>query len=160
MALHVRILLSTYSALELSAYRNVIGILPSILVLAVTGKIRLNAQKLVIRQWKLALVRGVIVAAAQLCFYTSLGFMELATVSALAQTNALFFVLLSIVILGEKVGLWRWSALFVGFFLAMLVLKPGSDAFSIWALLPIAVAVFTHFRWLRCASLMMTPQMP
>lgn len=100
--MHVRILLPTYSALELSAYRNLIGILPSILVLAVTGEIRLNAQKLVIRQWKLALVRGVIVAVAELCFYTSLGFMELATVSALPQTNALFVVLISIAILSEK----------------------------------------------------------
>ena len=132
MAMHVRILLPTYSAPELSAYRNVIGILPCILVFTVTGEIRLTAQKLVIRRWELALVRGVTVAVAQLCFYTSLGFMELATVSALAQTNALFFVILSIVILGEKVGLWRWSALFVGFLRAMLVLKPGSDAFSIW----------------------------
>jgi hypothetical protein len=30
------------------------------------------------------------VAVAQLCFYSSLGFMELATISALAQTNALW----------------------------------------------------------------------
>jgi hypothetical protein len=46
MAMHVRVLLPTYSAPELSAYRNVIGILPSILVLIVTEKIRLSAQNL------------------------------------------------------------------------------------------------------------------
>ena len=44
-----------------------------------------------IKKWKLAFGRGLLVALAQLLFYTALADLELATVSALGQTNAIFY---------------------------------------------------------------------
>lgn len=142
MAICVRLLQPAYSAAELSAYRNVLGVIPSLIVMSYMGQLQFTRSALRLPQWRLALLRGCFIAVAQLSFYGALGLMELATVSALAQTNGLFVVLLSIAVLGEKVGKWRWGALMLGFAGAMLILKPGSDAFSVQALLPIVAALF------------------
>ena len=99
MAVFVRILLAHYSAQELSAYRNVIGIIPSIVLLIYTRELTLNLSTLVIKQWRLALLRGVSVAVAQLCYYSAIGVLDLATVSTLGQTNAFFVVILSVIII-------------------------------------------------------------
>ena len=140
MAILVRILAADYSILELSAYRNVLGVIPSIAVMIWAGELRLKGTNLRIRQWRLALTRGLIVAVAQLCFYSAIAFLELATVSALSQTNAFFVVILSIMLLGERVGIWRWVGVVLGFVGAVLILRPGTDAFTVYALLPVASA--------------------
>ena len=141
MAVLVRMLLARYAASELSTYRNIFGIFPSLLFLLYTRELRLDLRKLVIPQWRLAFARGGVVALAQLFFYAALGHMELATVSALGQTSSLFVVLLSIVFLGERVGPWRWFALGLGFLGAMWILRPGSDAFSAYAVMPVFAAL-------------------
>ena len=145
MAVFVRILLEHYSPQELSAYRNVIGVIPSIILLIYTRELTLNFSTLIIKQWRLALIRGFSVALAQLCYYSAIGVLDLATVSTLGQTNAFFVVILSVVIIGEKVGIWRWAALSLGFLGAMLILRPGTDAFSVYALLPICAAFLYGF---------------
>jgi len=66
--------------------------------------------------------------------------MELATVSALGQTNAVFIVLIAIIFYHEKVGVWRWGAIAVGFTGALLIVRPGSDVFTWTALMPIGAA--------------------
>ena len=141
MSLLVRILSARYAAPELSAYRNVLGIVPSLALLIWTGELRLRGSSLRIENWPLAVGRGFAVALAQLFFYSALARLELATVATLGQTNALFVVLLSVVLLGERVGPWRVAALLVGFVGVVLILKPGSEAFSLAGLLPVGAAV-------------------
>ncbi len=141
MGIMVRILITEgYTAAELSAYRNTLGIVPSVIVILSMGEFKFNRQTLIIRRWRLALFRGVAVMVAQLAFYTALGQMELATISALAQTNALFIVLMAVVMFGDRVGRWRIAALVIGFAGVIWVLRPGTDAFSFISLLPIVAA--------------------
>ena len=85
MSVHVRILSVRYSSQELSVYRNVLGILPSILLLAYTRELSFSISDYKIKKWKLAFGRGLFVAAAQLLFFTALANLELATASALRQ---------------------------------------------------------------------------
>ena len=141
MSVLVRVLLQSYSALELSAYRNVLGVIPSLALMVWTGELRLRGTVWRIEKWQLALSRGLMVALAQLLFYSGIGYLELATMSALGQTNALFVVLLSVLILGERVGPWRIAALVLGFLGAIWIIRPGSDAFTLAALLPIGSAL-------------------
>ena len=140
MSIHVRYLSVRYSAQELSVYRNILGILPSIILLAYTRELSMKPSDYKLVQWKLALFRGFVVAIAQLLFYTALGQLELATVSALGQTNALFVVLLAIIMYREQVGIWRWGAVVIGFIGALWIVRPGSDVFSWIALFPIGAA--------------------
>ncbi|UYV39276.1 DMT family transporter [Rhodobacteraceae bacterium D3-12] len=141
MSVLVRFLSARYAPPELSAYRNVLGIVPSIGLLIWTGELRLRGSNLRIEKWPLAVARGLAVALAQLFFYASLAKLELATVATLGQTNALFVVILSVVILRERVGPWRIGALILGFVGVVWILRPGSEAFTTDALLPVAAAL-------------------
>ena len=140
MSVHVRILSARYSPQELSVYRNVLGVLPSILLLMYTRELSFDIKDYKIKKWKLAFGRGLLVALAQLLFYTALADLELATVSALGQTNAIFIVLIAVIFYREKVGLWRWSAVIIGFGGAVWIMQPGSNMFTWTAALPIGAA--------------------
>ena len=140
MSVHVRILSVRYSPQELSVYRNVLGVLPSILLLIYTRELSFDIKDYKIKKWKLAFGRGLLVALAQLLFYTALADLELATVSALGQTNAIFIVLIAVIFYGEKVGAWRWSAVIIGFGGAVWIMQPGSNMFTWTAALPIGAA--------------------
>jgi drug/metabolite transporter (DMT)-like permease len=140
MSVHVRILSARYSPQELSVYRNVLGVLPSILLLIYTRELSFDIKDYKIEKWKLAFGRGLLVALAQLLFYTALADLELATVSALGQTNAIFIVLIAVIFYREKVGLWRWSAVIIGFGGAVWIMQPGSNLFTWTAVLPIGAA--------------------
>ena len=140
MSVHVRILSASYSPQELSVYRNVLGVLPSILLLMYTRELSFDIKDYKIKKWKLAFGRGLLVALAQLLFYTALADLELATVSALGQTNAIFIVLIAVIFYREKVGVWRWSAVIIGFGGAVWIMQPGSNLFTWTAVLPIGAA--------------------
>ena len=140
MAVQVRYLSQYFSVQELSVYRNILGVLPSILILIYNKEFTLKLENYKIPQWKLALVRGLFVAVAQYLFYTALSNLELATVSALAQTNALFVVILAVLIYKEVVKLWRWLAVVLGFLGAILIIGPGSDSFSLSGFFPVGAA--------------------
>ena len=58
------------------------------------------------------------------------------------QTNALFVVLIAIIIYKEPVGFWRWGAITIGFTGALLIVRPDSDVFTWTALMPIGAAFF------------------
>ena len=115
MSVLVKVLSPRYAAPELSAYRNVLGIVPSLGLLVWTGELRFRGSSLRIEKWPLAVARGLAVALAQLCFYAALARLELATVATLGQTYSLFVVILSVVLLSERVGPWRIGALQVQF---------------------------------------------
>ncbi len=141
MGVFIRVLSATYPASELAALRNFFGMIPSALLLLASAQWRASGKRLVIRQWRLAFLRGVFVTGAQLSFYLALTRMEFATVSTLAFASPLFVTALSVPVLGAQVGIWRWSAVLIGFAGIVMVMQPGSDAFTWAALLPLGAAL-------------------
>jgi drug/metabolite transporter (DMT)-like permease len=73
------------------------------------------------------------------CFTIALAHLELAFAITVAFVSPLFVTALSMVFLGEKVGIRRWTAVVVGFLGVLVVIRPGAQ-FSPWSLLPIASA--------------------
>ncbi len=140
MGLIIKHLSTNYSAAELSAYRNLFGILPSVIALLSARGWHNGGRRLRIRQWPLALTRGLIVTLAQLLFYFSLGHMAFATATTITYANAIFMTALAIPILGERVGAIRWAAVLLGFIGVLMVMGPGRDGFSIVALAPLGAA--------------------
>ncbi len=130
-----------YPAQQLSMLRNVFGLIPSVLVLFYSSGWHEAGRPVWLVQWKLAIARGGFVAIAQFCFYLSLIHMEFATASTIAFSGALFVTLLSIPILGHRVGMWRWSAVGMGFVGIVLVMRPDTDGFNVYALLPACAAL-------------------
>lgn len=142
MGLVIKRLSVDYHAFELSAYRNFIGLIPAAMVLWLSRNWHRNGRKLRVRQWKLALTRGLILTGAQISFYFALGVLSFATATTITYANALFMTALAVPFLGEQVGWVRWSAVVVGFVGVILIVGPGSDTFSLTALLPLMAAFF------------------
>lgn len=145
MGLIIKHLSTRYSAAELSAYRNLFGLVPSVIALWMTTGWRKGGRSLRIRQWKLAALRGLSVTFAQLMFYLSLGIIAFATATTISYTTALFTTALAVPILRETVGWVRWLAVAVGFVGVMMILQPGSDAFTWALLLPVGASFLYAF---------------
>lgn len=142
MGLVIKHLSPYYSAAELSAYRNTVGLIPSVIALWLTPAWHAGGRRLRIRQWKLAGARGLIVSVAQLCFYYALGTLAFATAATISYSNAMFMTALAVPILGEKVGALRWSAVLIGFVGVVLIMGPGRETFSAAAIAPLGAALF------------------
>lgn len=140
MGLLIKLLSTAYTAAELSAYRNVLGLIPAALVLWGSAEWHRKGRIWKVRQWRMALFRGVLLTGAQLSFYMSLGLLSFATASTITYANALFLVALAVPLLGERVGVMRWCAVGVGFVGVVMVVGPGRDTFSTAALLPLFAA--------------------
>ena len=141
MGLIIKRLSASYGAAELSAYRNIFGLLPSVIALWTSPAWRTGGRRLRIRQWRLVCFRGAAVTFAQLSFYLSLGRMEFATTTTIAYSTALFTTAWAVPLLAEKVGLVRWLAVLVGFVGVVMVMGPARDSFTWDALLPLAASV-------------------
>ena len=73
---------------------------------------------------RLQVVRGGIGGLGMLCVFTGLSMISLAEVTVLLFTVPIFATLLSIVFLSEKVGVRRWTAIFVGFLGILIIARP------------------------------------
>ncbi len=142
MSAIIKYLGSSYAAQQLSVFRNAFGLVPSIVILLISREWHAAGRPIVIRQWKLALLRGVFVAIAQVCLYAALVRIDFATASTLAFAGPLFITALSVPVLRDHVGVWRWAAVVLGFAGILLIMRPGSEIFTPFALLPIAAAFF------------------
>ncbi|MCR9124896.1 MAG: DMT family transporter [Rhodobacteraceae bacterium] len=142
MGLVIKLLSSDYAAIELSAYRNIVGLLPSGIALWLSADWHSKGRPVRLRQWQLALWRGVFTTAAQIMFYLSLGRLAFATAGTITYTNAFIMTALAVPLLGEKVGALRWSAVAVGFAGVVMVIGPNPETFNRDALLPLGAAFF------------------
>lgn len=88
------------------------------------------------------LLRGLCLTVTFLAFYAALPFLSLATVGAANYIAPVFVALLSAFVIGERVSWMVWLGACLGFAGVIVLLQPGSDAFSPFALLPIAGAGF------------------
>ncbi len=125
-----------YPVQQLTTYRNFFGLFPSIFALFFYG----SAHSLLLRQWRLAIARGFLIAGAQFCFYLAIIKMEFATATTLIYIGPVLISLLSIPILGHQVSRGQLAAVLLGFMGVMLIMQPGSDLFSLYGLLPVAAA--------------------
>jgi drug/metabolite transporter (DMT)-like permease len=89
----------------------------------------------------LQLLRGLTVLASSLFFISGLSFLPIAEASATGFVAPLFVTALSIIFLGEKVGLRRWIATAIGLVGVIIILRPGSGAFHPAAFFPIVSAL-------------------
>lgn len=92
------------------------------------------------RLW-LQLLRSAFLMITTAFFFFGLKFLGLATMSAIMFVTPLLVTLLSMPILGERVGWRRITSVAIGFVGALIIIRPGSDAVGLAALLPLAAAL-------------------
>ncbi len=138
----IKHLSSDYSLHQMVFIRSSIGVVFSLVLVQFEGgwSILRTSRPL------LHLLRGVLIVAANLSFFTALAAVTLAEATALFFVAPLFITLLSIPLLGEKVGPLRIATVAVGFLGVLIMLRPWEsgeqrDVELVVLLLPLVAAL-------------------
>ncbi len=131
-----------YPLHELVFLRSVLGLAFSVFLVQMEGGWRI----LKTRQPVLHAIRGLLIVAANMSYFAALAALPLADATALFFAAPLLITLLSIPILGEKVGVLRMTAVLVGFCGVILMQRPWAGADTLEAsrlvlLLPVFAAL-------------------
>lgn len=102
---------------------------------------RARRDALVSRHPGLQLLRGMFLLGATTCFFAALVWMPIADALALLFISPMVTTVLAPVVLRERVGRWRWSAVAAGFIGALIIVRPGVGVFQWAALLALAAGV-------------------
>ncbi len=89
----------------------------------------------------LQFARGLLLALATLLFFTSLSVLPLADANAIGFAMPLFVAALAVPMLGERLEMARLLAILAGLAGALFIVRPGSELFTPYALLPLGMAV-------------------
>jgi len=84
--------------------------------------------------------RGTLQFISMVCIFVAYHLMPLADAVAVTFSSPLFLTVLSIPLLGEKVGRHRWGAVIVGFIGVLIMVQPGPGTFSQGAILALVNA--------------------
>lgn len=88
----------------------------------------------------LHLGRSALMLVATGCFFTALRYLPLANAIAIVFVGPLLVTAFAIPILGERVGVRRWSAILVGFAGVLVIIRPGSPNMHWATMLPLVSA--------------------
>ncbi len=113
----------------------------NLLVLLVFLAVRGELGRLRTARPGLQLARGLLLALATLLFFTSLSVLPLAEANAIGFAMPLFVAALAVPMLGERLEVARLVAILAGLAGALFIVRPGSELFTPYALLPLGMAV-------------------
>ena len=89
----------------------------------------------------LHLLRGLAIIVTNMTYFTALATLPLGEATALFFVAPLFITALSVLLLGERVDMRRWIAVFIGLSGVLVMLRPGDEIFRAAALLPVVSAL-------------------
>ncbi|WP_416899344.1 MAG: DMT family transporter [Minwuia sp.] len=139
----VKYLSDGYPLHQIVLVRSLVGICFSLVMVQFEGGWRILKTDRPI----LHILRGLLIVVANLTFFMALAAMPIGEATAIFFVAPLFITLLSVVILGESVGIRRIGAVIAGFAGVVVMLNPlgrgGEGPGLLVALLPI-VAAFTY----------------
>ena len=90
-------------------------------------------------------LRSVAGIIALIAIFVALRKLPLAVVVSLSYASPIFITLFSIFLLSEKVGLFRWLAVLIGFIGVLIISEPGFVKLDIFYLLPIIFCIGLAF---------------
>lgn len=133
----VKLVAATYPVTEVVFFRSLIALIPVGLTVAMQG----GASSLRTARPLGHLWRSTVGMATMFLMFWSVDLLPLADATALNFTSPLFLTALSVPLLGERVGVHRWSAVAVGFVGVLILVRPGSDVLEIGSLVAIGAAL-------------------
>ena len=113
------------------------------LALAVTLNVKL-ADKILLN--KHVISRTIADLFGALFFTSAMVLIPMSLLASILQATPLFVTLGAAILLGEKVGWRRWSAIFIGFLGVIIILQPGYGSFQLASLLGLAAVLCLALR--------------
>ena len=90
---------------------------------------------------KLQLLRSVVLMAATCLFFLSISKIGLAEATAIMDINPVLITLGAFLFLGEQIGPRRILGIIASMIGALIIIRPGTDVFTVYAVLPLVAAV-------------------
>ena len=91
-------------------------------------------------------------------FFAGLSLIPLAEASAIMFVAPILVTVLSVPLLGERVGPWRWAGVAAGFAGAVIIIRPGMGVVQLAAFLPLGAACGHAFYQIATRELSRTDQ--
>ncbi len=132
----IKWLSGTFALHEITLLRSVVAVAVTLVLLRMEGGFGL----LRTRRPLLHVVRAVLFIVVNMCFFMAVAAMPLAEATAVFFIAPLIITVLSVPLLGERVGLRRWAAVLVGMVGMVIMLRPGQDTLNLVALFPAGAA--------------------
>ena len=107
----------------------------------------LDWRKLSTRQPGLVILRSILLLFGTVTNFMALQYLPLTLTSAIMFSAPVFVCLLSGPLLGERVGIWRWGAIWLGFVGVLVAIRPFDESFH-WAMGLSLVSVFAYSLYL------------
>ena len=134
----IKLISGNYALHQIILIRASVAILFTLLVIVpIDG----GYKYLLSKRLGLHLLRGFGIVVANLCFFTSLVTLPLAEAVAIFFIGPLLITSLSVLLIGEKVGMQSWVAVFVGLIGVLIMLRPGFGVFNPASMLPLGAAL-------------------
>lgn len=148
MAIFIRLASASMPTWEIAFFRVLFGFLLLLALLA--WPVRAQAQPLHaflarVRTTQLPryVVRCAIGVAAMFCGFWAIAHLPLAQAISLNYSSPVFVTIAAILMLGERVRVRRWAAVVGGFIGVLMIVRPGSHAFSPGSLVAVASAMLS-----------------
>ena len=125
-----------YPTAQIMFFRCAVALVPVLVIIYLRG----GPGVLRTRHRKLHLLRSVLGIGAMACAFYAFSLMPLAEAISILHTAPLFMTALSVLLLREKVGLRRWSAVIFGFIGMLIVVRPDADMLASGSLFMLAAA--------------------
>lgn len=132
---------SEYPTGEVLFFRGFFGLLPTFFLIP-KNKLKIFYKT---NRPKEHLFRCLMGLIALVAIVIALRKLPLAVVVSLSFAAPLFITVLSIFLLSEKVGLFRWGAVLIGFIGVIVISEPGFDQMNIYYLLPLIFCIGMAF---------------
>jgi drug/metabolite transporter (DMT)-like permease len=87
-------------------------------------------------------LRSLMLTMMWITYYAALPHLALGVAAAVYYTLPIFIALFAAFFIGDKIAPLGWIAILLGFVGVVLILKPDAEGFNLYALLPLASAVF------------------
>lgn len=137
----VKHLAATYPILQLVFFRSFFAFAPLSILILRSGGIGALATARPLGH----VLRSLTGLVSMALFFLAFALLPLAEAIALSFAGPLFLTVLSIPLLGERVGPRRWAAVFAGFIGVLVIVRPGAGVFGAAALVPIGAALTYAF---------------
>lgn len=121
------------------------GLFASALLIAVAHAMGTLGQVRVLMQ-RPVLIRATLDAVASMVYLTALFHLPIGNATAINLATPLFITLFAAMMLRERVGLTRWTAIMAGFTGVVMVVQPKADGFNAYALLALLGTLFHAMR--------------
>ncbi len=136
MTVAIKLAAETLHTFEIAFFRNFFGLMAALPLLLRHGPHLLSTT-----QWPRYLFRCAIGIASMLAGFWAIGHLPLAQAVALSYSTPIFVTIAAVVFLHERVRARRWAAVALGFVGVLIIVRPGTSAFSAGTLVALIAAV-------------------